>query len=420
MNPRFYRLFFFLLAPLVARGEDWPQWMGPNRDGLTAETGLLQEWPEGGPEKVWSFEKCGLGYSGPAIVGDTLYVMGERDKFEQLIAIDVTTGEERWATNLGDNEVQENEKYNEGWLGGPRGTPTVVGDRVYCLASRGELVCLNSKSGDVVWTKKMQDLGGKTPAWGYAESPLVADGMVVCTPGGGEGAITAFDAATGEIRWRCTELNDTAHYSSILSVTAHGKPMLVQLLEKRVVGLSPADGKLLWESPFDGSVAVIPTPLFHDNSVYITSGYGAGCQLITLDADLKPTAEYKGSATKLMSNHHGGVVRIGEQVYGHSDGKGWLCQNFATGKREWLERGGHEKGSIAYADGRLYCLGEGAGEIYLIAASPEGWEEQGHFKLEPQTQMDRKGGKIWTHPVISGGKLFLRDQDQLHCYDVSL
>ena len=403
-----------LLTALIINGSalaaDWPQWLGPNRDGLTDETGLLQSWPEGGPQRVWLSRECGLGYSGPAIVNDTLYIMGARGDGEYLLALDTNTGQEVWNIRLGD--IYEND-----WGNGPRGTPTVVGDMIYALAAKGALVCIDRTSGNEKWRVELvNDLGGQIPIWGYSESPLVDGNLVIVTPGNKEGAFAAIDRETGEVRWRSIELQDIAHYSSVMVAMANGRKQYVQLLEKRAVGIDPANGALLWQVPWPGSVAVIPTPMVRGNQVYVTSGYGAGCMLVEIGDDNTANVVYDNKA---MKNHHGGTVLLGEHVYGHSEGVGWLCQDFATGKRIWRERGKLGKGAIGYADGRFYCLSESGGEVVLIAASTDGWQEHGRFTLAPQTELRKPKGKIWTHPVIANGKLYLRDQELLFCFDVS-
>ena len=382
--------------------------MGSQRDGISHEKGLLQEWPEAGPRQAWLFKQCGLGYSGPAIVGDTLYLLGSRNEVEQLIAIDTQSGEERWATDLG-------EEFENDWGNGPRNTPTVDGDRIYTLAAKGNLTCVSTQGGKLLWQASLTELGGQIPTWGYAESPLVDGDLVLATPGGEEGAVVAFDKLTGEVRWRSTEVTDGAHYASILAAQVHGKTQCIQLFPGRLVGLDPRDGSLLWSIPWTGSVAVIPTPLFHDNQVYVTSGYGAGCMLIEISPNNETTVRYE---SKVMKNHHGGVIRLGDHLYGHSDKVGWVCQDFTTGKRLWRERSALGKGAIAYADGRLYCLSEDEGEVVLVEPSLDSWQERGRFTLSPQTELRKPRGKIWVHPVISGGRLYLRDQELLFSFDI--
>ncbi len=385
----------------------WPQWRGPNRDDISTETALMQDFPEAGPPRLWLFQNCGVGYSGPAIVGDKVYLLGGREGKDMLLCLDANTGKELWSTELG--PLVEND-----WGDGPRSTPTIDGDFIYVLASRGNLVCVNAVAGEIVWTKAMQDLGGTIPVWGYSESPLVLAEKVICTPGEQQGAIAALDKKTGELLWQTEDLADVAHYSSVMPMKYAGKTILVQLLMKELVGVDPADGKVLWTVPFPGNVAVIPTPIVSGNMVYATAGYGAGCVMVQLVGDAAEVVY----DNKNMTNHHGGVILLDGHIYGYSDGKGWVCQNLESGEIVWREREALGKGAIGYADGRFYCLEEDTGEVVLIAASSKGWQEHGRFTLEPQTKIRKPKGKIWTHPVIADGKLYLRDQDLVYCFDV--
>lgn len=387
---------------------EWPQWQGPYRNGLTDETGLLKSWPEKGPKRIWLYENAGVGYSGPAIVDGRLYTMGARDGTCLLLALDANTGREIWAAPLG--PVLEND-----WGNGPRGTPTVDGQFVYALSGLGTLVCVRAQDGSEVWRTTMEDLGGEVPNWGYTESVLIDGDRLLCTPGGPQGTIAALDKSTGSVIWQSSELDDLAQYASIVRAEFNGQPQYVQLLEARVVGLDPDDGHLLWESPWPGRVATIPTPIAHNGYVFVTSGYGAGCKLLKIGPGNEPEIIYED---KLMKNHHGGVIRLGGFLYGYSDSVGWLCMDFLSGEQAWRDKAVFGKGAIAYADDRFYCLGEDDGTVVLIAASPEGWQEHGRFTLSPQSQIRKEKGKIWTHPVIVSGKLYLRDQDLIYCYDV--
>jgi outer membrane protein assembly factor BamB len=261
----------------------------------------------------------------------------------------------------------------------------------------------------------MQSLGGDVPFWGYTESVLIDGEQVLCTPGGDEGAVVALDKLTGKVLWQSSELSDAAHYSSIVRADIQGQPQYIKVFEKRLVGLSVADGSLLWEAPFPGRVAVIPTPIVLGNRIFATAGYGAGCMLVDIDPQNKASVVY---ANRRMKNHHGGVIRLGEYIYGYSDDTGWACLEAATGDLKWRERSALEKGAIGYADGKFYCVGEDEGDVVLIDASPAGWQERGRFTLEPQSTIRKPRGKIWTHPVIVSGNLYLRDQDHLYCYSV--
>jgi outer membrane protein assembly factor BamB len=401
-------LHVLALVGMEAARADWPQWRGPNRDGKSADTGLLQTWPEAGPQRVWLFKNCGAGYGSPAVVGDRLYILGTRNDQEVLLALDATSGEELWQAPIGDI-------YEESHGDGPRGTPAVAGDMVFALGADGNLIGSRTDSGEVVWTVSMQDLGGERPHWGYSESPWVYKDTVLCTPGGEKGAIAAIDAKTGEVVWQSKEITSLAHYASIVPMNHDGHDEAVQLLPDQVVGFDPASGKLLWSAPWPKPVAAIPTPVVSEPFVYVTSGYGVGCMLVEVDDDHQAEKVYDN---KIMKNKQGGVILIDDHLFGHSDGAGWLCQDLKTGATAWRDRDAMGMGSIAFADGRFYCLDEDEGEIALVEPSTEEWKEHGRFKLEPQSETRPGEGRVWTHPVVTGGMLFLRDQELVYCYDV--
>lgn len=390
---------------------DWPQWRGPNRDDKSEETGLLKTWSDGGPKLVWMNKDAGLGYSGYSIVGDTLYTMGSRDAVEYVIAIDVKTGKEKWSAEAGP-------LLTNGWGDGPRSTPTVSGDKVYSMSGKGHLSCLNAADGKQVWKTTMEELGGKVPGWGYTESVLVDGDLVVCTPGGAQGALAAFDKATGKKVWQTADWADPAQYSSIIAADHNGARQLIQLTMQSVGAVNAKDGSLLWKVPFPGKTAVIPTPIFEDGHVFVCAGYGVGAKLIKIGAGNK-AEDMNPDMNTSMENHHGGVVLVNGNLYGYSNKGGWTCLDFKTGAVKWQENAALKKGAIHYADGKLYLLEEGTGTVALIDASPDGWKEHGRFTLTPQTTQRNPKGKVWTHPTVANGKLFLRDQELLFCFDVS-
>ncbi len=397
----------------VAAANDWPQWRGLDRTDVSQETGVLKQWPEGGPKQVWLNKDAGLGYSGFSIVGGKLFTMGARGETEFLIALDANTGKQLWCTEIG-------ALLTNNWGDGPRGTPTVDADRVYALGGQGTLVCCDVAGGKLLWKKTMKELGGKVPQWGYTESPLVDGKLVVCTPGGAQGAMAALDKMTGAVVWQSKEFTDLAQYSSIIVVNHNGARQYIQLTMQSVAGVAAADGKLLWRSDWVGKIAVIPTPIFHDGCVYVTSGYKAGCKLVKIGEGNQVSDVY---SSPLMENHHGGVVLVGDYLYGHSLSAGWVCQNFKTGEQVWADKKVLGKGAIGCCtEGLLYCLSESNGKdpaaVVLIEASPKGWKEHGRFTLDPQTTQRSSKGRIWTHPVVANGKLYLRDQELIFCFDV--
>ncbi len=386
---------------------EWPRWRGEDFSDHSPDKGLLKSWPSGGPKRVWLYRDAGKGYSGPSIVGGKLFTMGARDAITHVIALDANTGKELWTTEIGT-------LLRNSWGDGPRSTPTVDGDRIYALGGKGDLVCLKAADGKKIWSVNLEDdFGGKVPNWGYCESLLIDGDQVVATPGGRKGAIVALDKMTGKKKWQSSDLKDGAQYSSLLPIEHGGKRQYVQLFQKTLAGVSADNGEVIWSSPWRGKVAVIPTPIYKDGHVYIASGYGIGCKLVKI-GDGEADAVYEN---EVMVNHHGGVILLGDHLYGHSDRGGWKCQNFKTGEEVWASRE-LGKGAIHYADGMFYCLSESDGTVALVEASTKGWNEKGRFKLDPQTEIRAKKGKIWVHPVVLNGKLYLRDQDLIYCYDV--
>ena len=400
-------LLVLIVSTALVRAGDWPQWRGPDRNDLSKETGLLKQWPAGGPKQAWLFKDAGLGYAGYSIAGGKLFTMGARAEKEFLIAVDVKDGKELWSTSIATT-------LKNGWGDGPRGTPTVDGKHVYALGGQGTLICANVADGKEQWRVTMQSLGGKIPQWGYTESVLVDGRQVLCTPGEDKGAVVALDKLTGKVLWQSGDFTDGAQYASIIAADLNGARQYIQLTKKSVVGLNSTDGKTLWRADWPGRTAVIPTPIQRDGLVYVSAGYGVGCQMVKVGSGNQLTGIY---TNKVMKNHHGGVILVGNHLYGHSDGPGWVCQDFKTGAEVWASKN-LGKGAIAYADGMLYLLEEGSGTVALIEASPKGWSEKSRFKLEPQTTQRNPQGRIWTHPVISNGKLYLRDQELLFCFDV--
>jgi outer membrane protein assembly factor BamB len=392
----------------TAKGFDWPQWRGMNRDDISKETGLLKQWPADGPSLTWKITGLGEGYSGISVVKGKIFTMGDVDNASQLIALDESTGKKLWSTRMGAVGAY-------GGYIGPRGTPTVDGDFVYALNQHGDLVSTGSASGKIIWQRSLtKDFGGRTPSWGYAESPLVDGDKVFVTPGGNKGTIAALNKKTGEASWQTGDFTDPAHYSSLILETIFGVRQVIQLTAANVVGVDVASGKVLWRGNRPGKVAVVPTPVFSDNQVFVTSGYGIGCNAFKISKDASGFKAEEVYANKFLEDHHGGVILLNGYVYGHSNKGGWVCMDFKTGQVAWTHMG-VGKGSIAYADGHFYIRSEtGPGTIALIEANPKEYVEKGRFK-----QPDRSTKNSWTHPVIVNGKLYIRDQDVLLCYNVS-
>jgi outer membrane protein assembly factor BamB len=395
---------------------DWPQWQGPDRTAVSKETGLLQSWPKAGPPLVWKATGLGIGYTTPSIAAGRVFGMGSRNNDEVVWALDETTGKELWSATINSKLAKVSSNGD-----GPRSSPTVDGDKVYAAGVAGDLVCLEAANGKEVWHKSFQkDFKCKMPKWGFAESPLIDGKNVICTPGGPDATIVALDKASGEEHWR-TAVSDCggAGYASLVGSEAGGHRQYITLLGKCIVGVSAKDGKLLWRySKAINGVANISTPLVKDDLVFYSTSYGAGAVLLRLvrssDGGIKPEEVYSLPG-KEFQNHHGGMVLVGDYVYGgHGQKSGApTCIALKTGKILWKEpdpRAG--SAAVLYADGRLYLRYE-KGTMVLVEASPVGYKEKGRFKIP-----DNSGAAGWPHPVIANGKLFLRDQEILLCYDV--
>lgn len=393
------------VAGAAASAADWPQWRGPNRDAVSRETGLLKQWPDGGPPLKWTAKGIGQGYSAPAVAGGRIYLMGEDASSSYVRALDAKDGSILWSTPVG--KIGGNYE-------GPRSTPTIDGDRVYALGQWGDLVCLSAKDGKEVWRKNLvDDFKGQMGDWQYTESPLVDGKRVVVTPGGPEGAVLALDKSNGKTLWRTKDFTDQAQYSSIILAKIGGKPTYIQLSQRTLVGVNPDDGSLLWRADRKGATAVIPTPVYADNHVFVTSGYSVGGDLFKITpAGGKFNAEHVYHKDDL-DVHVGGVVLLDGHVYGTTDPGTLTCFDLLTGNEKWADEG-PGKGATVYADGHLYVRNEGTpGEVTLVEATPKGYVEKGFFK-----QLEPSGKNTWPPPVIADGKLYLRDQDVLLCYDI--
>lgn len=400
-------VFALLLLSVVEAGAqtggEWPQWRGANRDGISKETGLLKQWPAEGPPLVWKVTGAGRGYSSFAISKGRIYTMGLRDDREHIIAFDVATGKQVWATPHGSSAFR-NDRGD-----GPRGTPTLDEDRLYALGGNGDLSALEVKTGRVVWTMNvLQKFGGSNIKWGISESPLIVGEKLLVNAGGPGASVVALNKKDGSLIWKSQ--SDRAGYSSAIPIQVAGKTQVVFLTDERGLGLDLETGKLLWEYPrAANNVANAATPVARGNRVFITSDYGNGGGVVEIKSDAKGVTATEVYFTKDMRNHHSSSVLIGDHLYGFSSSI-LTAMRFDTGEIAWRDRS-VGKGSLVYADGHLYCLSEN-GVVGLVEAAPEGYREKGRFRI-PQDSLP-----TWAHPVVAGGRLYLRDQDVIYAYDV--
>lgn len=410
---RLFALFFVLLlssfttgapAPTSLAEGDWPQWRGASRNGLSSETGLLKQWPAGGPKSIWTISELGEGYGAVALSGNRIYVQGTRAEASVVFALNRADGKAVWSTALGP-------KGNERRGNGPRATPTLDGDRLYVLTENGDLACLRARDGSSVWRKNiLKDFGGSNPGWLISESPLVDGNRLVVSPGGRDAGIVALDKMNGQVIWKTAGLSDGAAYSSCIVADVGGVRTIMNFTSAAAVGVRASDGKLMWQyKNAANGTANCTTPVFADNKVFFSSAYGTGSGLLGLSAQGGEVKQQEIYFTKEMMNHHGGVVLVNGYLYGFSNSV-LTCLEFATGKKMWMNRS-VGKGSLTYADGLLFLLGEDH-TVGLAEASPNGYVEKGRF---PITDLGRPS---WAHPVIAGGKLYIRDQNTLTCYDV--
>jgi outer membrane protein assembly factor BamB len=393
-------------------GADWPQWRGPARNGISAETGLLPEWPKDGPKLVWQVKDLGRGYSTPAVVGDRIYLISNQAMDNEYVqALSTADGKQIWQTKIGKVGPNEGPQYP-----GARSTPTVEGELLFALGSDGDLVCIEAASGKPRWQKSLRgDFAGQPGPWAYAESPLIDGDILVCTPGGGEATIVALKKATGELVWKAAlPSGDQAAYASAISIEVGGVKQYVQFLQKGVVGIEAQSGSLLWryERTAEGSPANIPSPLADANFVYTATGRGGGGLVKLKSEQGKFAVEQVYFGAKLPTSI-GGAVKVGDNLYG-TNGQGLLCADFKTGDVKWQDRS-IGAGSLCCADGRLYVHGEG-GDVALVEATPEAYREKGRFT--PPDQPDRGRSKAWAYPVVADGKLYIHDLGVLWCYDV--
>ena len=392
------------IATLVA-ASDWPQWQGPNRNGLSSETGLLARWPSGGPKPIWSTSAVGGGYGSVAVVGNRVFVQGARaDRQSVLNVVQKADGKDVWSKALGPSGSNDRGS-------GPRGTPTVDGDRVYALTEQGDLWCLKTADGTAIWTRNiLREFGGRQIPWLISESPLVDGANVIVTPGGPRAGIVALDKMTGKTVWTSQQLSDEAGYASPIVADVGGVRVYMTLTSEAGVGVRASDGKLLWRyQQVANDTANVATPIFHENTVFYSSAYGTGAALLKLTAANGDVSAQQIYFTRDMQNHHGGLVLVNGYLYGFHNSI-LTCLEFATGKVLWRDRS-VGKGALTYADGNLYILSED-NVVGLAAASPQSYQEKGRFKIADQ------GLPSWAHPVVSDGRLCIRNQSTLTAYDI--
>jgi outer membrane protein assembly factor BamB len=379
--------------------DDWPQWRGPNRDGISAETGLLKTWPAGGPPLAWQAKGLGEGYSSFAVAQGRLFTLGARGDIEYVLAFDAASGKRLW-------EVQHGRRFGNDRGDGPRGTPTIDGDRVYAYGASGDLSVLDAATGKVHWTiNVLKQFGGSNTRWGLSESPLVLTDRLLINAGG---TIVALRKTDGSPLWKAA--GDEAGYASAVLQKVGSVNQAIFFTSTRALGVDVSSGRHLWSyGQVANNVANIATPIVRGTRVFLSSDYGTGSALLEMVPSGNDVRAREVYFTRQMKNHHATCVLIGDHLYGF-DSAILTALKFDTGEVAWQNRS-VGKGSLVFADERLYLFSEN-GVVGLAEASPAGYREHGRFEI--------KTGRLptWSHPVVSGGKLFLRDQDNLFAYDV--
>jgi outer membrane protein assembly factor BamB len=397
-----------LPPPEASRAGDWPQWRGPNRDGLSPETGLRMDWPAGGPPLVWA-RPIGRGFSSVAVAGGRLYTQDAEaaaaGSQEAVVCLDARTGQEQWRFRYPSH-------YEERFGSGPRSTPAVDGDRVYAVGPTGVFHCLRADTGALLWRHDLlQEFHGREVRYGVSFSPLVEGDLVYTTPGGPGGqAVAAFDKFTGKLAW--TALDDPTGYSSPVATTAAGVRQILVLTNAALVSLGPRDGQVNWRYPWaPGGGFNIATPIAFGDYVFISSGYGKGCALLEVSAEANGSLRaHRVYEHNRMRNHFASSVRCGGHLYGF-DQMDLVCMDVRTGDIAWREKGARTfgKGCLLAADGHLIILGE-EGRLVLAVATPEGYVEKGSFQVGPN--------KFWTVPALAGGRLYVRNESQIYCLNL--
>ena len=389
----------------VAPADDWPQFRGPNRDGKSAETGLLKQWPEGGPKLLWSATGIGAGFTHVSVAGGLVYVTGMRERQGFLRAY-TTDGKLKWEAPTG----------GEWWESHPgtRSIPTVRDGLVYLASGIGNVYCFDAATGRQVWMVKLfERYEAPQVKWGYAESPLIDGDKIFFTPCGKKGTMVALDRKTGEPVWASRDVGQTSSFCSPVLVEHKGVRMIVTLLDRSVIAFSPDDGSVLWQHAyrnFRGNHCV--SPIYADGILYVTSGYKKGAIGLRIADDGRSVTQLWEQPKQDPVHGHAAVIDGYVYAASHQSTQKWSCVELKTGKLMWEDACIGRSGSVIYADGMLYGYSED-GYVGLIRPTPERCEVVSRFKV-PMGE-----GNHWAHPVVSGGRLYIRHGDALMCYDVA-
>jgi outer membrane protein assembly factor BamB len=395
-------------APSVpASPLDWPKFNGAKGDNVSLDTGLLKKWPKDGPNLLWTCKRVGRGCGCPSVAAGSIYVSGNLNGKTTVTALDLN-GKIRWQTPSG-----------SAWTGvqpGAKGTPTVDGECVYHESPHGMVVCLDATTGKKMWEVNiLHQFDSYNLTGGMAESVLVDGNKVICCPGGNDVSVVALDKNTGAPVWTAAATGDLAAYATPVLIEHKGLRIVLAMNQRGLLGVNAATGDLLFQhfhrTPRGANAT---SPLFHDGQIFITSGYGAGSELLELTVDGETASVQRVWKSKELDDERGGVVLLNGFIYGnaHQANEGsWVCLAWSDGAKKYAERG-IGRGSLTCADGMLYCWNE-EGQVALVPATPEGYEPVSRFTI-PNKGPD----PTWAHPVVCGGRLYLRCGSFLYAYDV--
>lgn len=428
-----------LTVASFALADDWPQFRGPDRTGVSKEKGLLKAWPKGGPKLVWTYKDAGQGHASVAVVKGVLYTLGTDMGFKDdiIIALDEKTGKKLWDHKIGPIYTYKGNAYGDG----PRSTPTIDGDFLYALGGLGDLVCINLVTKKEVWRKNLPDdlKGEMMGKYGHSEGLLIDGDLLICTPGGAQGTLAALDKKTGAVKWRSKGWIETASYATPVVAEVHKVRQIFQVgytggtAGASLAAIDAKTGDLLWKKKIatGDNDGISTSPIVQGNEVYVTAGHGGGCHVFEINAKQEAKALYSNSVSKRVKNTHGGMVLIGDHIYGHTENESWVCQDWKTGSDDpppagtgWLERVQLKckSGALTAAEGLLYLYTD-EGEVALVEATPKVQFNLISSFTIPQKSPIRGAGtsrnsRVWAHPVIANGHLFLRDQEFIFAYAI--
>ena len=392
----------FSLAAITVTAQETIQWRGTDRSGVYTETGLLKSWPAEGPTLLWSYDGLGLGHSSVAIASDKIFVAGVKDSIGSIYVFDLK------------GKLLNKKEYGKEYMqsyGGSRGSIMLNDGKLYLMSGVGNLYCIDQETLNVVWKKDMlTEYKASNIQWGIAETPLIVGDKIIATPGGKENNVVALNKKTGKLIWSSAGEGDASAYCSPLYIKDQQVPLIVTLTANHIIGINAETGAKLWSFENINKTAVhANTPVYGDNMILCTSGYGKGSTMLRLTNGGRSVEQAWFVAE--MDNRIGGMVKVGNYVYGSGDNnRFWFCADWKTGAIKYKEPG-LAMGNIIADDGMLYCYTD-KGDMILVKANPEKFDVVSRFLITKGTEIH------WAHPVIYKGVLYVRHGDSLMAYKI--